>query len=348
MHARLRTASGPFGTSPSEIVKRRERSDLIVDELPTNVERVDLAVVFGLEGRPQEGPIKWVRRLHEALHAEHAVYAPRVSHRGGPDTLAAPAWQTAQGTALLPSPGKFTFSAPLMVTELLALRAKGLSKSNVAACVGEPRLHSEGNDNSRAALPGAASPDMAKAAATHAASSQSAGRNMVRHLRWLAWLHYALAIVTGAMGYQGLPYVRAGKELLDGKRPPLPPVFRSAMEYLPEVRAAYERDPPLLGMVLILCGAALIVLAIVHAGLLAYIGRLLQVRRRWTLCLVFSALDLMYFPPGTALGTYALLVLTRPEVRAAFGRQAASAERAGEGRSGPPAEQVQAGGPEPP
>lgn len=161
---------------------------------------------------------------------------------------------------------------------------------------------------------------------------------MVRHLRWLAWLHYALAIITVAMGYQGSPYIRAGMELLDGKRPTLPRAFTRAMEYLPDVRAAYERDPPLLGMVLVLCGAALIVLAIVHGGLLAYIGRLLQVRRRWTLCLIFSALDLMYFPPGTALGTYALFVLLRPEVRAVFGRKIVSAQHEVAGRSELPAQ----------
>lgn len=203
------------------------------------------------------------------------------------------------------------------------------------------------NSRSAAAISGAALPETGQAAPSHAATSQSAGRDMVRHLRWLAWLHYALAIVTAALGYQGSPYVRAGMGLLEGKRPPLPPVFARAMQYLPDVRDTYERDPPLLGMMLILCGAALILLAIVHAGLLAYIGRLLQVRRRWTLCLVFSALDLMYFPPGTALGTYALFVLLRPEVRAAFGQRVVSAEQAVAGSSGLPAQPEQVRGSDP-
>ncbi|MCL6504556.1 MAG: hypothetical protein K6T86_17900 [Pirellulales bacterium] len=189
---------------------------------------------------------------------------------------------------------------------------------------GQPELPSPVPQAAPQGLPDAARRATAQGPNGEAATGGTPSRySMVRHLRWLVWLHYLLAVATAALGYQGWPYVEAGLEFLDGKRPPLPPLVERAMHWLPTLSEVHQRDPPLLGMTLVLCGAALMTLSLVHAGLLAYIGWLLHVRRRWSLCLIFSALDLMYFPAGTALGAYALFVLLRPEVRVAFGRRAA-------------------------
>lgn len=72
--------------------------------------------------------------------------------------------------------------------------------------------------------------------------------------------------------------------------------------------------PMAAGLVLVL--AALLVLAL--GVLLLFAGNSVAKRRRWALCLVMGCLNLGSFPLGTALGVFAIMVLTRPTVKALF------------------------------
>jgi hypothetical protein len=85
-------------------------------------------------------------------------------------------------------------------------------------------------------------------------------------------------------------------------------------------------DPLYWGAVLYLAGGALATLSVVHAGLLAYIGRCIARRRRRLLCLIFSTFDLTYMPLGTTLSVFALVLLTKQPVKEQFAK-VRSAER---------------------
>lgn len=64
--------------------------------------------------------------------------------------------------------------------------------------------------------------------------------------------------------------------------------------------------------------ALLILLGLAFAGLIAYAGRCLRTRRRYTLCVVVAGLACLAFPFGTVLGIFTLIVLLRPSVRPLF------------------------------
>jgi hypothetical protein len=58
---------------------------------------------------------------------------------------------------------------------------------------------------------------------------------------------------------------------------------------------------------------------------LAYAGRCLQRRERYTFCLVMAALACMQVPFGTVLGVFTLVTLVKPSVKAMFAAPAAPA-----------------------
>ncbi len=54
------------------------------------------------------------------------------------------------------------------------------------------------------------------------------------------------------------------------------------------------------------------------AGIYATIARSIWQRRNWKRTRLFSAVTILFFPVGTVLGICALILLTRPAVRATF------------------------------
>jgi hypothetical protein len=59
-----------------------------------------------------------------------------------------------------------------------------------------------------------------------------------------------------------------------------------------------------------------------YAALVAYAGRCVSRTRHWTFVIVIAALSCAFFPFGTALGVFTILVLSKPEVKALFPSQA--------------------------
>jgi hypothetical protein len=47
-------------------------------------------------------------------------------------------------------------------------------------------------------------------------------------------------------------------------------------------------------------------------------GRSLAARKRYTFCIIVAAISCTFFPLGTALGVFTILVLSRPSVKALF------------------------------
>lgn len=61
-----------------------------------------------------------------------------------------------------------------------------------------------------------------------------------------------------------------------------------------------------------------------YAICLVYAGRYLRQQTRYTFCLVMAAVSCTFFPFGTALGVFTILVLMRPSVQRLFGRDVAA------------------------
>lgn len=59
------------------------------------------------------------------------------------------------------------------------------------------------------------------------------------------------------------------------------------------------------------------------AVLVAFAGRSLQTRRRYTYCLVMAGIECIFMPVGTVLGVFTIIVLMRDSVKALFGRPVA-------------------------
>jgi hypothetical protein len=140
-------------------------------------------------------------------------------------------------------------------------------------------------------------------------------------LKVLVAAHYVLAAITLAMTPVGIYLAWTGWDLLHPAR---------GEAWTP--RPGQELfDPVRWGAALYFAGGALASLSVVHAGLLAYIGRCIARRKRRLLCLIFSAFDMTYVPLGTALGVFALVLLTKEPVKQQFARAkrgATSASRA--------------------
>ena len=55
------------------------------------------------------------------------------------------------------------------------------------------------------------------------------------------------------------------------------------------------------------------------AALVAFAGRSLQTRRRYTYCLVMAGIECIFMPVGTVLGVFTIIVLVRDSVKELFG-----------------------------
>jgi hypothetical protein len=70
-------------------------------------------------------------------------------------------------------------------------------------------------------------------------------------------------------------------------------------------------------LVILLCGTA-------FAGLFAYAGRCLQLRKNSVLIMIAAAINCLHFPLGTVLGVLTFVVLGRPSVKATFDQHTSS------------------------
>jgi hypothetical protein len=67
--------------------------------------------------------------------------------------------------------------------------------------------------------------------------------------------------------------------------------------------------------------ALLIILAgWTFAAFVAFAGRSLQTRRRYTFCLVMAGVECIFMPVGTVLGVFTIIVLVRDSVKELFHR----------------------------
>ncbi len=134
-----------------------------------------------------------------------------------------------------------------------------------------------------------------------------AGNQDTEHLRLLVIFHYVVAGVMVLVGCFPIIHVAIGVALLaapdetwEGKDAPPPFV------------------PKMIGMLFTVVGSVIIVFNWTLATCLFFAGRCLAQRRRRAVCIVVAAAACLFFPFGTALGVFTIIVLTRPTVAVLF------------------------------
>jgi hypothetical protein len=87
-----------------------------------------------------------------------------------------------------------------------------------------------------------------------------------------------------------------------------------------------EQDPMLgaMGWFFIVFASMFILTGWAFACCLAFAGRFLSQRRRYTYCLVMAGVACMFAPFGTVLGVFTIIVLVRDSVKSLFGLDGAS------------------------
>jgi hypothetical protein len=126
------------------------------------------------------------------------------------------------------------------------------------------------------------------------------------HLKLLAIFHYVVAGMTAL--FACIPFIHffMGLAMVSG--------------------ALGVSDPEVLpiGIFLMVLAGLLILAGWTLATLIAYAGRNLQRRRRYTYCLVVAGVECIFMPFGTVLGVFTIIVLMRDSVKALFESPVAS------------------------
>jgi hypothetical protein len=123
-----------------------------------------------------------------------------------------------------------------------------------------------------------------------------------QHLDLLGIFHYVVAGISALFSMIPVIHLAMGLAMVTGHFPHKPG----------------EPDPAMFGWIFVAIGAAFILFGLTFSALLAYAGRCLRQRRRYTFCLVMAAISCAFMPFGTVLGIFTLIVLTRPSVKSLF------------------------------
>jgi hypothetical protein len=130
----------------------------------------------------------------------------------------------------------------------------------------------------------------------------------LQRLRWLTIGHYVCAALTAMFACIPLIHVTLGLIFLF-----VPPPANGGDVF--PARA--------FGLIFALIGGAAVLCGLAFAALIFVAGRSLAARKRRLFCFVIAAICCAFFPLGTALGVFTILVLSKPEVKAMFQQQEA-------------------------
>jgi hypothetical protein len=81
---------------------------------------------------------------------------------------------------------------------------------------------------------------------------------------------------------------------------------------------AIDDAPAFVGVLLVLMATLLIIIGWTLAVCIIIAGRNLAKRRHYMSCLVIAAISCIFFPFGTVLGVFTIIVLMRPDVKKLF------------------------------
>jgi hypothetical protein len=121
-----------------------------------------------------------------------------------------------------------------------------------------------------------------------------------RQLNLLSILHNLVAALWVVVAFFPITYLGIGLDIIEGR-----------FNGVPEMTDTF-------GWSVILWSTASVVLSVVMAVTTFFAGWRLAQRRARPFCLWVAAVNCFFFPFGTALGIFTLVVLSRPEAREAF------------------------------
>jgi len=75
-----------------------------------------------------------------------------------------------------------------------------------------------------------------------------------------------------------------------------------------------------IGLAIMAFAGLFILLGWTFAAFVAFAGRSLQTRKRYTFCLVMAGIECIFMPVGTVLGVFTIIVLVRDSVKELFGQ----------------------------
>ena len=130
----------------------------------------------------------------------------------------------------------------------------------------------------------------------------------VEHLRLLSIFHYVVGAVTGVFSLLPIMHLVIGVAMVTGR-------FDGSQEPPPAVFGWFFI---VMALVFIICGLA-------FAACLVLAGRFLSRREHYLFCFVMAALACIFFPFGTVLGVFTIIVLSRPTVKELFTRSMSAA-----------------------
>jgi hypothetical protein len=125
------------------------------------------------------------------------------------------------------------------------------------------------------------------------------------HLRLLSIFHYVVGGLMALFACFPLIHIAMGAMLLlnpdafnKGQAPPFP--------------------AQTVGFMFVVIGSVIVLAGWLAAVLIFIAGRFLSRRKHHTFCVVIAGLSCVFFPFGTALGVFSLIVLLRPSVKEMF------------------------------
>jgi hypothetical protein len=120
------------------------------------------------------------------------------------------------------------------------------------------------------------------------------------HLKLLAIFHYVVAAMTAL--FACIPFIHffMGLALATGTFPDTDPEARP------------------IGLAIMVFAGLFILAGWTLAAFIAFAGRSLQTRMRYTFCLVMAGVECIFMPFGTVLGVFTIIVLMRDSVKGLF------------------------------
>ena len=130
----------------------------------------------------------------------------------------------------------------------------------------------------------------------------------VEHLRLLSIFHYIVGAITGVFSLLPVMHLAIGVAMVTGR-----------------FEQSGEAPPAMFGWFFIVVALVFIVCGLALAACLVLAGRFLSRREHYLFCFVMAALACIFFPFGTVLGVFTIIVLSRPSVKELFTRSPGAA-----------------------
>lgn len=134
--------------------------------------------------------------------------------------------------------------------------------------------------------------------------------NLVEQLKLLSIFHYVVGALHAVFGSLGLIHFFIGLSII----------------FAPTDWSSVNRPPDWFGLLFTVLGGSFVVFGWALGALTIYSGRCIATRKKKKFSIVMGAINCVMVPLGMVLGIFTLIILTKDEIRFAYGEE----------REGPP------------